>query len=198
MLTEWLLRSNPKRIEQFEEELCDYLNWYNNSRPHRALNFQSPADFNGNLITFSLQRLEELRSAIPEPQKPFGKIECIRMVGNNGLVQLWQDSCYLPTVLAGQYVRFVFDLSCEDGENYGRVVWQRRRGEDIVVAEFTHSFLLPDKRDVPLIMGLTPREFAHEDIPPNQKLDEAEYAYQRAKRYKQPYKVSPDAAGDAG
>ena len=199
LLTEWLLRSNPKRIEQFEQELSDYLNWYNNSRPHRALNFQSPADFaDGNLITFSLQRLEERRTTITEPLAPFGKIECIRMVGNDGQVQLWQDACYLPTVLAGQYVRFIFDLSREGEENYGRVVWQRRRGEDIVVAEFSHSFLLPDKREVPLILGLVPREFAHDDVPANQKLDEAEYAYQRAKRYKQPYKTSADADGDAG
>jgi len=120
------------------------------------------------------------------------------MVGNDGQVQLWQDACYLPTVLAGQYARFIFDLSHEGEENYGRVVWQRRRGEDIVVAEFSHSFLLPDKREVPLILGLVPREFAHDDVPANQKLDEAEYAYQRAKQYKQPYRVSAGADGDAG
>ncbi|MCX7992895.1 MAG: integrase core domain-containing protein, partial [Fimbriimonadales bacterium] len=199
LLTEWLLRSNPKRIEQFEQELCDYLNWYNLSRPHRALNFQSPSEFYGvNFPAIRLQLLEEIRGALPEPQTPFGKIECIRMVQNNGEVQLWQDSCFLPTVLAGQYVRFIFDLSNERGENYGRVVWQRRRGEDIVVAEFSHSFLMPNRKELPLIMGLVPHEFAHEEVPANQKLDEAEYAYQRAKRYKQPYKVSADAEGDAG
>lgn len=143
------------------------------------------------------QRLEELRGAIPEPENPFGKIECIRMVQNNGEVQLWNESCYLPTVLAGQYVRFEFDLSNENDENYGRVIWQRRRGEDIVVAEFSHSFLL-GKKNVPLIMGLAPREFAHDEVPANQNRDEEEYAYQRAKRYKQPYKVSAVPDGDAG
>ena len=112
------------------------------------------------------------------------------MVSNNGDVQLWQDSCRLPEVLAGQYVRFVFSLPQTTGsEGYGRVLWQRRRGEDVVVAEFTHS-LLQGKR-LPLITGLVPREFAHDvEVPGNQKLDEAEYAYQRAKRYKQPYKAS--------
>ena len=111
-------------------------------------------------------------------------------------MQLWQDSCKLPEVLGGQYVRFVFNLAAQ-GENYGRVLWQRKRGEDVVVAEFTHS-LLQAKR-LPLITGLVPREFAH-DVPANQKLDEAEYAYPRAKRYKQPYKASEipsDAPRDA-
>ena len=196
LLTEWLLRSRPKTIAQFEQELYDYLAWYNNTRPHRALNFQAPADMVGNIIRFSLQDLEALRAGLSEPDGEFGTIECIRMVGNNGEVQLWQDSCKLPEVLGGQYVRFEFNLAAQ-GENYGRVLWQRKRGEDVVVAEFTHS-LLQGKR-LPLITGLVPREFAH-DVPANQKLDEAEYAYPRAKRYKQPYKASEipsDAPRDA-
>ncbi len=98
------------------------------------------------------------------------------MVQNDGRIDLWQESLYVSDVLAGQYVRCQFWVSHAHTCMSGRVVWQRKRGEDIVVAEIEHS--LGFGKD--WIHACYPIDILP-DIPTNQELDEVQEGKARAR-----------------
>lgn len=181
---EFFHRELPKFTDLCIEGLRQYLNWYNHERPHQALAFQSPSDI------FPAPTLEPDWWEIPYelPEKPAGIVECIRMVDNEGRIRLWTEVVFVSDLLAGQYVRV--QLFVGDRNMPGRVIWQRKRGEDIVVAELEHSLGYGGE----WIHACIPTEILPE-IPKNQRLDEIQEAKARARRTRKVLKL-PD--GDAG
>lgn len=185
MTREYWATQKPKLREDAETGLVEYLNWYNHQRIHTALGFETPASV-------------LLKGGAQVPQSPYefwreavrgvpsrraleeaglsGTIECIRLVGHEGIVKLWQsDTLRLPPILAGQYVRLEFDTKVGEG-GIGRAIWRGK--EAIVVAEFTHRLSVGGTN--PLIGDIRWRDFgagkAHEDY------DELEYTFGYAKR----------------
>ncbi len=186
MTREYWAIQKPKTVEEAEQGLVDYLNFYNHQRIHSALAFNPPA---ATLVGdgYEVPRLpyeywREAAQSVPSKQALLetaisGTIECIWLVENEGIVKLWQsESLRLPPVLAGQYVRLEFDVQVGK-PSFGRAIWKGK--EEIVVAEFSHHLGRGDSKR-PLINELRWRDFG--EAPRNEAYDPLEYDYGYAKR----------------
>lgn len=164
----------PSSIEEGLDGLTDFLNYHNFDRPHSSLNFKAPAD------SFTVKKLPARfweKLALESEIKPqVGTVEVIRMVYNDGEVDLWGNSLYVSPLLAGQYVWVRFNVTGSQSD--GIVVFQTRKGEDNIIANFTHN--LDASTREPLIgdVGLTDYLIERK---PNQNLDEDQLAKQQSR-----------------
>ncbi len=183
---EFFFRERPSKVDACLQGLREYLNWYNHERPHRACGFITPSD------RFPVPLLPEdwYEIDIEPVESVGGLIECIRLVENSGRIRLWTEEIFVSDMLGGQYVRVQLWLSDGSGVMPGRVIWQRKRGEDIVVAELEHS--LGSGKD--WIHACYPVDMIP-DIPSNQVLDEVQEAKARARRSSKAFELYH---GDAG
>ena len=100
------------------------------------------------------------------------------MVLNSGLVELWGgEGLIVSPLLAGQFVRVVMPLP---GPQAGRVVYQRK-GEDLVVATFTHTLDAPGPATQQLLFTAVQLVDFGGEVPQNQRLDEEQLANQRGR-----------------
>lgn len=186
---EYFLRERPRTMAQALEGLRDYLNWYNFERPHAGRGDVAPAT--GWEVPMLEPEWYELEYEIPETTT--GLIEAIRLVNNEGVVELWQRQyIVMQEIFAGHYVRVQFHVDAGK-PSWGRVIWQRKRNEDIVIAEFEHR-LGSGKQEGPLVPVVHHREFALE-YPQKQLIDVESWMASYARRAKK-RKRSVDSAHD--
>jgi transposase InsO family protein len=139
MEREFWRTERPQRIAEARQGLVDWLNWYNEERPHQGLGGSAPGERHPSIHLE--QSMLDLR--VPEAHYTTGLVEAIRLVQNDGRVDLGEGHClHVSPLLGGQYVRVEFTVP---GPAAGRVVYNRKRGEDIVVAVFAHELDRPGK-----------------------------------------------------
>jgi transposase InsO family protein len=172
----------PRTTEEAYDGLAEWLNYYNLDRPHAALRYKAPAD-----EASWAPRLGPRFWAAPVPEVPdtvCGVVEAIRIVYNDGVVSLWDRSWLrVSPVLGGQFVRVVFDVTGEP--SVGRVVYNRTKGDDIVVSRFNHTLGVRGRdQDEPLVSDVVLVDFDPGLAPANQRLDEGQLEAQVARIHK--------------
>lgn len=173
---EYWRRERPATQDDALRGLTDYANWFNTARPHAALGYKAPAD----LAPWYKElppRYWEVE--VPEYEDPVpGQVTAIRLVHNNGLIELWtNEAMQISPVLAGQYVRVEFTVT--GFPSTGRVVYNRKRGEDIVVATFNHSLDAPRRRGRRLVTDVCLVDFDDSRVQRNVLLDAEQVEAQR-------------------
>jgi transposase len=195
-------RENEGRISVNDvvNEYIGWLNWYNVGRPHSGLrkvkamgefdqafinelekkqrrNIASPADLApwyspleaGTLVN-QQPRYEEIG-----PQK--GIVDCIRLVRNDGTINLWNEDTMKINALKGNFVRVRFIVEPDAKTQVGQIIWQEGRAhEPLVVGTFEHNI---DRKGAFEIKGIEMRRF--EDVfitPPRQTITRSTHGAQ--------------------
>ena len=174
MEREYFRAERPPSPSTAVSGLLEWLQFYNGSRPHSSLNYHAPGD------RHPWRPLTEEMLAAPFDRLPVqeGIVEAVRMVLNSRLVELWGgEGLLVSPVLAGQFVRVIFQVP---GPAPGRVVYQRK-GEDLVVATFTHTLDAPGSATEQLLISAVRLVDFGGAVPPNQLLDEERLANQRGR-----------------
>jgi len=187
----WRVEMPPTFTEAISG-LTDFLNYYNVDRPHAALRYHSPAELapwyqplSGAWYDIECPRFDE-----PQP----GLVEAVRIVHNNGLVELWGgDALHVSEVLAGQFVRVRFQITGEPST--GQVVYMRKRDEEIVVATFNHLLDARVRHGPSMITEITLVDFDAQSVRDNEGLDEYQLANQRARTARKALSYEPDREG---
>lgn len=161
----------PRRQEDAINGLRDYLNYYNTQRPHSALGYKSPAEV---APWYKPLQGEWWAQDAPRYEQPVaGIVNAVRLVDNAGVIELWEgERLRVSPVLGGQYVRVEFRVT--GSHSAGRVVYNRKRGEDIVVATFSHWLDAHRKRGQPLVDEAVNVDFDEKRVAANQLLDESQ------------------------
>jgi transposase-like protein len=183
MESEYFRRAAPNSFTEATTGLVGWLNEYNQSRPHGTLQFRAPAEvapWFTPLTTDIIRYHEEVPKLEPQP----GRIECIRMVENDGGVRLFNNVVYISPVLAGAYVKVELDLDGELG-GLGRVIWHTRNDhQPLVVGTFNHFVDNPNRGHNAHQWVENVREVDFEipvDATANEKLDSQQAESQRAR-----------------
>jgi len=189
MEREYFRYDYPQRVHQAVEGLRDWINFYNKDRPHSALGYKAPGD---NCPWFKTLAPDWYQMKPVRPAYTAGTVSAIRMVGNGGQIGLWQeDRLRISDALAGQFVRVEF--TCTGMPSVGRVVYNRKRGEDIVVATFNHLLDVRGRKKAdPLVTNVVGVDFDHGVIKQNQGLDEEQAAAATARVLKRRGKRSKE------
>lgn len=175
METEYFRDQRPTSIAAAVDGLVEWLNFYNQDRPHSRLGYQAPAE---RAAYAPLDRgALELRTWTVE--RTAGVVECLRLVLNDGAVELWQGEWLaVSPLLAGQYVRVTFEVP---GPGPGHVTYRMKGPREVVVATFEHCLDAEGARGFDSLVWNT-RLFEFDgSIPANQGLDEERLANQRAR-----------------
>jgi transposase InsO family protein len=182
MECEYWCTALPRDVNEAYTGLTDWLNYYNLQRPHAALRYKAPADQAPWAPTLQpgFWRIET-----PElPEQPTGVVEAIRIVYNDGVVDLWhKDRVRVSPVLGGQFVRVIFDVTGQP--SVGRIVYNRHKGQDIVVARFNHTLGVAGRDQAePVVTETVLVDFDPGLVRDNQRLDEDQLENQVARTYK--------------
>lgn len=133
---EYFRKEDPRTVKQALDGFTEYLNWYNHHRPHSSLRYKAPGE------VFPVQVLpnEFWEEPAEEGKEWQGHVTAIRLVQNTGYVELWNNERVLTaSILAGQYVRVEFEVnSALPYPQPGRIVYNRKKEEAILVGLFTH------------------------------------------------------------
>ncbi len=163
-------RERRGSTQDWIREFVQWVNWYNMKKPHQAITGKtktpkSPASAAAYLpvteAILSIPKYEEL-----PPQK--GIIDIIRLVWNDGTIDLWgYDQTRIQKLFGGQFVRIRFECDPAQKEQVGKVVWQRgRHKEPLVIATFNHKMDRNRKRDDAFIYNMQFIDFENEGITP--------------------------------
>ncbi len=135
--SEYFREERPETMPAALDGLTNWINYYNNDRPHSSLGYRSPgefADFKPQLAS----RYWTEQAAEPQPEPVAGVVEAIRLVYNSGAVDCWGHVLQLTPVLAGQFVRLVFFVTGEK-DAPGYVLYSLHKGLYSTVATFKHN-----------------------------------------------------------
>lgn len=130
-----------------------------------------------------------------------GIVDMIRMVENNGKIQLQDGEVMkISEVFGGQYVRVRFHLKPGAEQQIGEVIWQRgQKKEALTVATFNHDVDRKRVRNRPLVtmvMGVDFDEEALEGAPiESQRLNEFQARKKAARIGKKTLRVEPAEDG---
>lgn len=190
-----------------------HINFYNIDRPHGGI-----LDADGKTITHADGKkygpspadyapwYEPLTGEDFNPQSyphldpQHGIIDMIRIVHNNGLIELQDnETMKVSEIFGGQYLRIRFNLNPDAEQQVGSVIWQRgQKKEALVVATFNHGIDRKRSRRDPLVtfvVGVDFDETALAGAPIEmQRLNENQAAKKAARVGKRALKqqVSPD------
>ena len=182
MECEYWRTAMPHSTNEACSGLTDWLNYYNLERPHGGLKYKAPAD-----VAPWAPKLRDgfWRIDIPDlPEVVPGVVEAVRIVYNDGVVELWhKDFARVSPILGGQFVRVIFDVTGEP--SVGRIVYNRHKGDDIVVARFNHTLAVPGRNQAEnLVTDTVLVDFDPGLVRTNQRLDEDRLENQVARTYK--------------
>lgn len=190
--SEFFRDARPQSTAAALEGLVEWLNDDNTDRPHSRLGYRAP----GELVTYAPLTVEALRPVGRNRPLATGMVECLRLVMNDGAVELWGAAeLRVSPVLAGQYVRVRFPVP---GPAAGEVISQLKGATETVVARFEHDLDAPGrdpKRS--FVPGAKLFDFADE-VPKNQGLDEERDANRVSRRQRRPSKRDRVLSGRAG
>jgi transposase InsO family protein len=176
MEREYFRLSRPGTQDEACAGLIEWLNYYNTHRPHSALRHKAPADLAPwyRPLADGFWNIE-----VPDhPQPVEGRVDAIRLVRNDGVIELWEgQGTRISSILAGQYVRVEFTVTGRP--SIGRIVYNRKRGEDIVVATFNHTLDAPGSSGHWLVTNLVQVDFDDSRVPGNTLIDDTQLAAQR-------------------
>lgn len=148
-------RSRRADTRRIMNGMITHCNDYNIHRPHSALpKMAAPAD----LYSFVPYTPEDAQiQEYPELGPQEGIIDVIRLVWNNGKIDLWgEDEMHIQPLLGGQYVRIRFYCDPNSEEQLGKVIWQKsQHSMPVVVAMFSHTLDRHRTRNQPFITSMT-------------------------------------------
>jgi transposase InsO family protein/transposase len=144
--------------DELIEGYIGWVNFYNMGRPHTGLELR---DKDGNVKVrdgkpmrnktlapaeiyplYSPVKVEDVVNIQPVYENigaQAGIIDAIRLVRNDGTIQLWGEDWFKINSLKGNFVRVRFILEPNSGEQFGQIIWQEGRGkEPLVVGSFNH------------------------------------------------------------
>jgi transposase InsO family protein len=185
MEREFWRQERPARMEEALAGLVAWRNYYNRERPHAVFDYRSPHEEFGHAPLLEPGYWRTL--VVPAQPRPVpGQVECLRMVANDGAVNLWGHALPTSPDLGGQYVRVVFNVTGAHAD--GRVVWQGVKGTDLVVAQFAHRLDVPGEgsQGEPLVLPGSVRPFPLPQLPRNERLHEEQWSNQQSRVARRP------------
>lgn len=191
METEYFRDSRPRSIDEAVVGLREWLNYFNADRPHSRLGNKAP----GELAMSSPLTDRDLRVIGRSVARAPGAVECLRLVMNDGTVELWGGQVLrVPRQLGGQYVRVRFTVP---GPGRGEVIYQAKGAHGETVATFDHDLdaIGRDPRS-PLVTGVRLVDFP-DDVSDNQPRDEERCATLVSRIQRRPSRLGKVLSGRA-